>query len=87
MVLNSPWPPQRGPGGNLPRRYTFSWEALVAGLRELHLELLLRLEQHAHILTAVLEPRHSNFFFDLIHDHLYARGFTIYPCKIPGPDP
>jgi 2-aminoethylphosphonate aminotransferase len=65
-------------------RYTASWQALVAGLRELHLELLLPLEQHSRILTAVLEPRHANYSFKAMHDHLYARGFTIYPGKIPG---
>jgi 2-aminoethylphosphonate aminotransferase len=65
-------------------RYTASWEALVAGLRELQLELLLPLEQHSRLLTAVLEPRHPNYSFKTMHDHLYARGFTIYPGKIPG---
>ena len=65
-------------------RYTASWAALVAGLRELHLELLLPLEQHSRILTAVLEPRHPNYSFKAMHDHLYTRGYTIYPGKIPG---
>ena len=63
-----------------------SWEALVAGLRELHLELLLPREQHSRILTAVREPRHPNYSFKTMHDHLYARGFTVYPGKIPGLD-
>ena len=75
---------ETGAGRHL--RYTASWEALVAGLRELHLELLLPLEQHSRILTAVLEPRHPNYSFKTMHDHLYARGFTIYPGKIPGLD-
>src|SRR5271157_3371964 len=63
--------------------YTASWEALVAGLRALHLELLLPLEQHSRILTAVLEPSHPNYSFQTMHDELYARGFTIYPGIIP----
>jgi 2-aminoethylphosphonate aminotransferase len=65
-------------------RYTASWEALVAGLRRLRLELLLPLEQHSRLLTAVLEPDHPNYSFKTMHDELYGKGFTIYPGKIPG---
>jgi 2-aminoethylphosphonate aminotransferase len=75
---------ETGAGRHL--RYTASWEALIAGLRELRLQLLLPLEQHSRILTAVLEPRHPHYSFKTMHDHLYARGFTIYPGKIPGLD-
>ena len=46
--------------------------------------MLQPLERHSRILTAVLEPRHTNYSFKAMHDHLYARGFTIYPGKIPG---
>ncbi|HMF37872.1 MAG TPA: 2-aminoethylphosphonate--pyruvate transaminase [Isosphaeraceae bacterium] len=70
-------------GARRRARYTASWEALVAGLRALHLELLLPLEQHSRILTAVLEPSHPNYSFQTMHDELYARGFTIYPGIIP----
>jgi hypothetical protein len=62
-------------------RYTASREPLVAGLRELHLELLLPLEQHSRVLTAVLEPGHPNYSFTAMHEHVYAREFTIYPGK------
>jgi 2-aminoethylphosphonate-pyruvate transaminase len=48
--------------------------------------LLLPPEQHSRILTAVLEPRDSNYPFKAMHDHLHARGFTIYPGRIPGLD-
>jgi hypothetical protein len=44
------------------------------------------LEQHSRILTAALEPRHPNYFFKAMHDHLSARGLTIHPGKIPGLD-
>ena len=69
-------------GARRRARYTASWEALVAGL-SLRLELLLPLEQHSRILTAVLEPSHPNYSFQTMHDELYARGFTIYPGIIP----
>jgi 2-aminoethylphosphonate-pyruvate transaminase len=60
-----------------------SRESLVAGLRELHLELLLPLEQHSRVLTAVLEPGYPNYSFTAMHDHLYAWWLMIYPGKIP----
>jgi 2-aminoethylphosphonate-pyruvate transaminase len=52
----------------------------------LHLELLQPLKRHSRILTAVLEPRHPNYSLQAMHDHLYARGLTIYTGKNPGLD-
>jgi 2-aminoethylphosphonate-pyruvate transaminase len=71
-------------GARRHARYTASWETLIAGLARLHLDLLLPREQQSRILTAVIEPRHPAYSFMMMHDELYAQGFTIYPGKIPG---
>ena len=48
--------------------------------------MLQPLKRHSRILTAVLEPRHPNYSLQAMHDHLYARGLTIYTGKNPGLD-
>lgn len=63
-------------------RYTRNWQTLRAGLKRLGFQFLLKPEDESHILTTVLEPADPRFSFNLLHDLLYARGFTIYPGKI-----
>ena len=70
--------------GSLNRynRYKENWQVLRKGLLDLGFNLLLYPEIESHILLTVLEPDHSNFDFNKMHDLLYQRGFTIYPGKI-----
>ena len=35
----------------------------------------------SRILTAYIEPDHPAYSFDLMHDRLFQKGFTIYPGK------
>ena len=39
------------------------------------------MSMQSKLLTAVIEPADSRYDFDHMHDHLYERGFTIYPGK------
>jgi 2-aminoethylphosphonate-pyruvate transaminase len=70
-------------GGALARhqRYVQNWEALDTGMRNLGFRRLLPEAILSRILTAYIEPDHPNYSFDVMHDRLYARGFTIYPGK------
>jgi 2-aminoethylphosphonate aminotransferase len=63
------------------KRYTESWETLIAGLRKLNFQFLLPLEQQSKLLTAVIDPQDANYKFEEMHDYLYERGYTIYPGK------
>jgi 2-aminoethylphosphonate-pyruvate transaminase len=63
------------------KRYDASYHALVAGLEGLGFELLLAPDEQSRILVTVREPEASWYDFDTMHDHLLARGFTIYPGK------
>ncbi|MBW2736050.1 MAG: 2-aminoethylphosphonate--pyruvate transaminase [Deltaproteobacteria bacterium] len=68
-------------GAGRHRRYRQCFEALDGGMRGLGFRRLLPEEQLSGILTAYVEPDHSRYGFDELHDHLYAKGFTIYPGK------
>ena len=63
------------------KRYSNSYEQLIAGLSRLGFQLLLPAEQHSKLLTAVIEPTHPNYSYDAMHDYLIEHGFTIYPGK------
>ena len=39
-------------------------------------------ENESHILITVNYPENPLFDFDLLHNKLYEKGFTIYPGKI-----
>jgi 2-aminoethylphosphonate-pyruvate transaminase len=62
-------------------RYKENWEVLHNGLKRLGFEFLLPLNYQSQILLAIIEPKHSGYDFDSMHDYLYQRGFTIYPGK------
>lgn len=62
-------------------RYLRNWQALDSGMLDLGFRRLLPEAILSQILTAYLEPDHPNYSFDAMHDHLYAKGFTIYPGK------
>ncbi|MBA4056568.1 MAG: 2-aminoethylphosphonate--pyruvate transaminase, partial [Marivirga sp.] len=62
-------------------RYRESWETLYKGLEKLGFSFLLPREHQSCILLAILEPSHSAYNFDAMHDYLFQRGYTIYPGK------
>lgn len=67
---------------NRYNRYKENWQILTNGLRKLGFNLLLDSENESGILTTIFEPNNPNFDFNLFHDILYDKGYTIYPGKI-----
>jgi 2-aminoethylphosphonate aminotransferase len=68
-------------GEHRHRRYVSNWEILDSGMRELGFRRLLPEAILSRILTAYIEPDHSRYSFDDMHDRLHDKGFTIYPGK------
>lgn len=62
-------------------RYEENWTTLCAGLKKLGFQFLLPDKYQSKILLAIKEPTSASYNFDAMHDHLYQRGFTIYPGK------
>lgn len=62
-------------------RYEDMYNVLREGLIKLGFKFLVKDEHHAKLLTAIIEPEDPNFDFNIMHDYLYERGFTIYPGK------
>jgi 2-aminoethylphosphonate-pyruvate transaminase len=62
-------------------RYQENWNTLYAGLKNLGFEFLLPESYQSKILLAIIEPSHSNYNFDTMHDYLFQKGYTIYPGK------
>jgi len=69
-------------GLNRYNRFKANAELLRDGLKMLGFKLLLDSKDESNILVTVLEPNHSKFDFDTMHDLLYEKGITIYPGKI-----
>lgn len=67
-------------------RYTRCHDRMVAGMIDLGFEPLLPPALWSRLLTAFRTPEGEHFSFDALHDHLYARGITLYPGKLPGTD-
>ena len=67
---------------NRVARYTKSWEVLRKGVKDLGFRILTKQEEESHILITLLDPKDDNFNFDVLHDKLYEKGFTIYPGKV-----
>jgi len=63
-------------------RYTKNWEVLRKGVVDMGFKLLTKPEEESHILITILYPEDPNFDYDLLHDKLYEKGFTIYPARI-----
>ena len=55
---------------------------MLSGMEALDFTPLLPRELHSGLLTTFLTPDRSGFSFDGLHDHLYARGITLYPGKL-----
>ena len=51
-------------------------------MQRLGFQILTQPEQESHILITIEYPNTPVFDFDMMHDKLYERGFTIYPGKI-----
>lgn len=65
-------------------RYRACYETMLAGMTRLGFQPLLPRALHSGLLTAFLLPDRPGFSFEGLHDHLYARGITLYPGKLPG---
>jgi 2-aminoethylphosphonate-pyruvate transaminase len=63
-------------------RYTRNWQVLREGVEKLGFKILTRPEDESHILITLLYPEDPNFNFDVLHDKLFEKGFTIYPGKV-----
>jgi len=71
---------------NRYQRYTKNWQTLRKGIEDMGFEMLTKPEEESHILITILYPKDPNFDFDVLHDKLYEKGFTIYPGKIGKAD-
>lgn len=69
-------------GENRYQRYTENWKVLRQGLVDLGFKFFHEAIDESHILLTVYDPDLPKFDFDIMHDYLFDRGFTIYPGKI-----
>lgn len=67
-------------------RYTECWRVLVAAVKKLGLEMLVKEENQSHFITAILEPKTPHYSFDALHDFAAEHSFTIYPGKLGNID-
>ncbi len=65
-------------------RYAACHAVLVAGMKRLGFTCLVPPAWQSGLLTTFLEPSDPRWDFAAMHDHLYARGVTVYPGKVPG---
>ncbi len=64
-------------------RYKENYNLLKEGLKKLGFKFLMGEDvEESNILTTIYYLNDPNFSFDVLHDKLYERGFTIYPGKI-----
>lgn len=63
-------------------RYTANRDTLVAGMRALGFETLLKDDWLSPIIVTFFNPAHPKFDFERFYDLLKARGFIIYPGKL-----
>lgn len=68
------------------QRHLSVFEAIHAGLDKLGFRDIIRRELQAGLVVAVRYPDDENWDFEKVHDYCYARGFTIYPGKVPARD-
>lgn len=68
-------------------RYRENYGVLKDGLKNLGFEFLMGNDVvESQILTTIYYLKHSNFNFNILHDKLFEKGFTIYPGKITNLD-
>jgi 2-aminoethylphosphonate-pyruvate transaminase len=63
-------------------RYQENYKTLKEGLIEIGLKVFTQGATESGILITVHEPDLKTFNFNLLHDALYKKGFTIYPGKL-----
>ncbi|MEZ5812151.1 MAG: 2-aminoethylphosphonate--pyruvate transaminase [Rhizobiaceae bacterium] len=63
-------------------RYADNRDILVAGMRALGFETLLKDRWLSPIIVTFFNPAHPNFRFDEFYDRMKAKGFIIYPGKL-----
>ncbi|MDX8513990.1 2-aminoethylphosphonate--pyruvate transaminase [Mesorhizobium captivum] len=63
-------------------RYTLNRDVMVAGMRELGFETLLKDRWLSPIIVTFFNPAHAKFAFDRFYDLMKAKGFIIYPGKL-----
>ena len=63
-------------------RYTACWKVLIDGLESIGLKYHVALEYQSHLITTIQEPDSSAYSFDVLHDYMIERDFTIYPGKV-----
>ena len=72
---------------NRIKRYRENYQVLKSGLIKLGFKFLMGDDVvESNILTTIYYLNHPNFDFNILHDKLYERGFTIYPGKITDLD-
>lgn len=74
----------RDEGGVAARgaRYAMNRDVLVAGMRDLGFETLLKDRWLSPIIVTFFNPAHPNFRFDAFYDLMKQKGFIIYPGKL-----
>ena len=63
-------------------RYDACWRTYREELPKLGFNFLHDASEDSKVLLTIMEPDHSNYSFERMHDYLYERGFTIYPGKV-----
>ena len=63
-------------------RYTKNRDVMVAGMRELGFETLLRNRWLSSIIVTFFCPAHEKFDFDIFYEKMKSKGFIIYPGKL-----
>ncbi|WP_027055959.1 2-aminoethylphosphonate--pyruvate transaminase [Mesorhizobium erdmanii] len=63
-------------------RYTRNRDVMVAGMRELGFETLLKDRWLSPIIVTFFNPAHPNFTFDRFYELMKDKGFIIYPGKL-----
>ncbi|UGX89338.1 2-aminoethylphosphonate--pyruvate transaminase [Phyllobacterium meliloti] len=63
-------------------RYTHNRDVMVAGMRELGFETLLKDHWLSPVIVTFFNPAHPNFAFDRFYGLMKDKGFIIYPGKL-----
>ncbi|QOF74560.1 2-aminoethylphosphonate--pyruvate transaminase (plasmid) [Aminobacter sp. SR38] len=63
-------------------RYTRNRDVMVAGMRELGFETLLKDRWLSPIIVTFFNPAHPDFAFDRFYELMKEKGFIIYPGKL-----
>lgn len=67
---------------NRLNRYKENWETLVNGLSERGVEMYTPVEHASFIVTSFYDINSESYNFNVMHDFLKERGWTVYPGKI-----